>query len=275
MPETISPDELLASLAARFAAIPEVQAVTLSGSVVTGARDAWSDIDVVVYTTTEIGLTQRRAIADAYADQIEIDNRFFEPGDEWITRDNRSIDIMYRSPEWIQQQLERVLIHHQASLGYTTCFAFNVQTSRIYYDPTQWFARLQDITAQLYPPALQRAIVALNYPLLRTTQSSYLHQVDLAIRREDVVSVNHRLSAIFASYFDILFAVNRLLHPGEKRLIAYAQQHCALLPDGMANDILALIHAMSDLRESDLLGHLHHLCAALQQVLQQEKLLPI
>ena len=56
----------------------------------------------------------------------------------------------------------------------------------------------------------------------------------------DRVSLNHRIAALLASYFDVIFALNRVLHPGEKRLIEWAQAHCAHLPIDMADQITAL-----------------------------------
>ena len=40
--------------------------------------------------------------------------------------------------------------------------------------------------------------------------------------------------ALVASYFDILFAFNRMSHPGEKRLIEQAARLCPRLPRNMA-----------------------------------------
>ena len=54
-------------------------------------------------------------------------------------------------------------------------------------------------------------------------QSCYLAQMKAAIARDDLISLNHRVAVWIASYTDILFAVNRRYHPGEKRLRMYMQ----------------------------------------------------
>jgi len=46
--------------------------------------------------------------------------------------------------------------------------------------------------------------------------------LEKALARDDAVAANHRLAALLASVFDILFALNRETHPGEKRLLERA-----------------------------------------------------
>jgi len=115
-------------------------------------------VDLYVYTAAEIPASERRAIATDFASRIEIDNRYWEPGDEWIERlSGQGVDIMYRSPGWIEAQLARVLVRHAASIGYSTCFWWNVLRSQALYDPERWYAGLQQIARQPYPRELQRA----------------------------------------------------------------------------------------------------------------------
>ena len=73
--------------------------------------------------------------------------------------------------------------------------------------------------------------------------ASYLDQIKLAVKRNDPVSVNHRIAAFMASYFDIIFALNKVYHPGEKRMIKYAKKHCKILPDQFEENINKLFKA--------------------------------
>lgn len=257
-------------LAEAFAALPEVVAVALAGSHATGASDERSDIDLYVYVSASIDLATRAALAGKGA---EIDNQVWEPGDEW--RDAATgigVDVMYRDPEWITAQLDRVLIEYQASVGYSTCFWYNVRTSQALFDRDGWYEALRQRAQQDYPEPLRHAIIAKNHPILRERRSSYLHQIDSALARADRVSLNHRLTALLASYFDILFAVNRLAHPGEKRLVATAQTQCTLIPVSMADDIEALL--TTDTNDVSWRARLVRLIDRLDDLLISEQLLP-
>ncbi|MBZ0304797.1 MAG: DUF4037 domain-containing protein, partial [Anaerolineae bacterium] len=143
----------------------------------------------------------------------------------------------------------RVLQRHEASMGYTTCFWHTVKISTCLLDVTGWFGHLQTFARQPYPFALQEAIISLNYPLLRQIIPSYFNQIKHALARRDWVSVNHRLAALFASYFDILFAVNLLPHPGEKRLLDFAERDCQKLPANFRSEVENVLAAREDVLE--------------------------
>ncbi len=155
---------------------------------------------------------------------------------------------MYRSPGWIEQELDRVLVRHQASLGYSTCFWYNVLHSEALFDPRGWYGALQERARCSYPRELQRAILAKNLPVLRKNRSSYRAQIALALERGDPVSCNHRVAALLASFFDIWFALERRPHPGEKRLLgALPDEWATLVRRVLApEDLLAAIDTLLD-----------------------------
>jgi predicted nucleotidyltransferase len=266
MAQAIDPDTLSAVAAAvadRFAALPQVLAVALAGSRVSDLHDEASDIDLYVYSSAPVPPAERQRIAAERAGRFEVDNRFWEPGDEWVEdASGARVDVIFRDTRWANEQLRRVIERHEASLGYTTALWHNVLVSHLLFDRNAWFDRLRFLARTPYPNELARAIVAKNHPVLRLTQSSYLHQIDLALRRDDLVSVNHRVAALLASYFDIIFAVNRLPHPGEKRLLDLAESQCRRLPVNMRADITALLRAAGDpdarvlVRVTTLIDHL-------------------
>lgn len=273
MAHTASPAHTLAArLAALFAALPAVEAVALSGSQQSAAADPNSDIDLYVYMRADIPVAQREAImAQAGgASRADVGMSYWGPGDEWIDATTGiHVDLIYFDVVWIEQQLQRVLHAHQPSLGYSTCFWRTVSQSRVFYDHQGWFERVQQQSHAPYPDELRRNIVRFNHAVLRGTISSYLAQIAKAARRQDRVSINHRVAALLASYFDILFALNRVLHPGEKRLVTLAAQECPRLPVEMAADITALLEA-AGAAQADVVERAERLLDRLDDLLEQE-----
>jgi hypothetical protein len=234
--------QLARQLADLFATLPNVEAVALAGSQASGADfcDQESDIDVYVYSQGEIPFENRQRIVELSggATRASLDLKYWGPGDEWLHAPTGiEVDIVYFETSWMEDQISRVLENHQASLGYTTCFCHTIRQSVALFDPHRWFANLQQKCQVDYPETLRRNIIALNQPVLRAIIPSYATQLAKAVKRHDLVSVNHRLAALFASYFDIIFALNRKLHPGEKRLVESALQTCPVLPSGMQADV--------------------------------------
>lgn len=222
-----------------FKKLNDVKAIVLSGSRTAKSSDLISDYDIYIYSDKEIDIGKRTDIAKLFSDKFEINNCFFGPGDEWILRGSDiQIDVMYRSREWIENCVDNTWVKHYPYVGYSTCFIFNIKFSQILYDTENWYKSLQDKVSGKYPDELQKNIINNNLPLLKNKISaSFYEQIDKALKRKDYVSLNHRISAFIASYFDVLFAVNKVLHPGEKRLVQYAKLHCKKLPENFEEDI--------------------------------------
>ena len=197
-------------IASSFATLPQVQAIALGGSQSSGTTDASSDIDLYIYSRTEIPLADREAILEQSggASKASLGLDYWGPGDEWFdAASGIEVDMVYFDAAWMEAQLQRVLKEYKASLGYSTCLWYTVRHSRSLYDPQGWLVNLQEFAHVEYPEALRTNIITFNHPVLREIIPSYAYQLKKAIHRKDLVSINHRLAALLASYFDILFRV--------------------------------------------------------------------
>ena len=97
------------------------------------------------------------------------------------------------------------------------------------------------------------------------TEEEKLSVIEFAVKRNDPVSVNHRIAAFLASYVDIIFALNEVYHPGEKRMIKYAKKHCKILPENFEENINELFRV----DDTDKLKILNEI------VIQLKKILPL
>ena len=265
----MTPQELAYELATQFAAFPQVVAVALGGSQASSTADTESDIDLYIYTDTEVSLAAQSALIEQSggANRADLNLPYWGGVNIWINAPTGiTVDCIYFGAAWMEEQIMRVMELHQPSLGYSTCFCRTMQQSRMLYDPRGWFQALQAHSQQDYPEALRRNIIAYNHPVLRTIMSSYLDQIKNAVRRDDIVSVNHRVAALLASYFDVVFALNRVLHPGEKRLLAFAHSECALLPTAIDADIAAVL-AVAGTASDTVVVHLTRLLDRLDELL--------
>jgi hypothetical protein len=266
---------LIDEVSSEFSRLTEVSAVALSGSKLGELTDERSDVDLYIYAKVEPSKKWRAALAQKYGKYASIGNEFWENGDEWVANRNGVIvDIMYRTPSWIEDQFVRVLDQYRASVGYSTCFVHNVLYSKPLYDRDGWYEALQNKARRPYPDALRKAIIAKNYPILRDTLSSYLHQIEIALSRNDIPSINHRIAALLTSYFDILFAVNRVFHPGEKRLLAYALAKCPRRPPQIQIHVHGLVTSIADATQPILLQRVNELLDGLESLLVSEGLIP-
>ncbi|WP_078379945.1 nucleotidyltransferase domain-containing protein [Sutcliffiella halmapala] len=240
----------LSAIVAEFSQLEEVEAILLAGSHTTNTQDENSDYDLYIYLNREVPIIKREEIIRKFCDYIEINNQFWETEDDGILRDgNIPIEIIYRGLDGIDAQLERTVINCQADIGYTTCFWSNFQTSVILYDKNKKAEKLQQKYKVNYPEALKLNIVRKNYPLLRKQMPSFYFQIEKAIKRKDYVSINHRIAALLASYFDILFAINEMPHPGEKKLVEILKARATKLPLDMENNLKDLLSGMSNFDE--------------------------
>ncbi len=241
-----------------------IEAIVLSGSRTGILSDTHSDIDLYIYSDEKIALSFRRELANLYAQSAEVGNDFFDDGDEMILKDGTSLDLMYRRMQWAKREIKHVWFEHRGKVGYTTAFIHNIRTSKILFDRHGQFAALRRMVNTPYAADLTRAIIAKNYPLLRSKiTASYYEQLEKARERDDGVSLLHRTAALLASYFDIIFAMNRQTHPGEKQLVQWALKTCRTLPVQFEYDIqqvVSNIHSPHHLENvSRLLDHLDEL----------------
>ena len=241
---------LASRLADSFSKFPQVEAVAWAGSLTAGsAIDRASDIDLYVYVSQPILLSDRLNLVEALggASRADMDLDFWGPGDEWIDASTGiEVDTMYWDPGWMEGVLAQTLEKHHASLGYTTCFWHSLLNARILFDRSGWLASFKQKYTRPYPEELRQAIIQRNRVVLRDVIPGYRNQVEKAVKRADLVSINHRVSALIASYFDILFAFNRVPHPGEKRLIEHAVRLCPRMPRNMVAQVETVLRCAGD-----------------------------
>lgn len=221
-----------------------VEAVALGGSRASDNADKKSDYDVYVYFSQTPDETERKELLERYCSEYEIGNHYWEYEDNCVLNDGIPMDIIYRSLKDFsnEEQLHKFLL--SAKNGYSTCFLHNIITCNIIYDKTGDFTKIQQNLMGKYSDSLRKEIIERNMKLLHGVLPSYDMQIKKAVIRGDLVSINHRTAGFMESYFDVIFALNKMTHPGEKKLIKICLEQCKILPENFEENLNRLFTSM-------------------------------
>ncbi len=240
-----------------FRECPQVDALALGGSRSEGIVDDKSDYDLYVYINANIENESREKMFEPICEVVEIANKYWEPEDNIVLKDGVCVDIIYRNVETMGEFLKFVVDDAHPMNGYTTCFWHNVKNCEIIFDKTGDLTKLQNKYRCEYPQKLKEAIIERNMKLLSGVLPSYDKQIAKAFDRFDYVSINHRVAAYLESYFDVIFALNEMTHPGEKKLMNICRSECKLLPKNFEKNISSLFEYMFKYDVSDILDEMY------------------
>ncbi len=237
-------NKLFEEITDEYKKIDKVKAIAIGGSSANKTADMISDIDLYVFVDSDIPLQNRLELIKKYSSKFEAGCEYFGSGDEFfVDKLNQQLDVMFWNNCWFEDAVNNVWEKYYPSNGYTTCFLFTLKNFLIIYDTDNWLKNLQNKLNSPYPEKLKENIIKRNMMLIKDKPfASYYDQIKKALKRNDIVSINHRIAAFLASYFDILFAKNEILNPGEKRLIKFAKDNCKNLPENFEENIINLLN---------------------------------
>lgn len=238
---------MLESVIRELSLLDEIEAIALGGSRSGTHFDETSDYDIYLYCTKPIPEEKRRAILEKYCSRLELSNQFWELEDNGTFADGLDFDILYRNLDDFTHGLSLVVEKCQPQNAYTTCMWHNLLTCKILFDKDHRLTEAKQHFSVPYPELLRKNILDRGWRLLDSAMPAYRLQIQKAAKRGDWVSVNHRVTAFLETYFDILFALNRKTHPGEKRLVSLCMEYCDILPEDFEESIQALFcHMFAD-----------------------------
>ncbi len=249
----------------------QVEAIALGGSRSGANYDAKSDYDVYVYITAPIEEESRRALLSDFCKYMEIGNHYWEYEDNCVLNNGVDIDILYRNLNEFCDGVARVVEKFEAYNGYTTCMWHNLLTCKIVCDKSGRLQSAKNRFSVSYPEELRNNIIKRNTALLYNAMPAYSLQLKKANSRNDRVSVVHRTAAFLESYFDVIFALNKQTHPGEKRLVELCIGDCNILPNHFEENLNRLFDDMS-IHSDKLTEDLNDIISELKSVLRREGL---
>lgn len=225
--ETLRP--LMRRIAEAVARIPNVVAISLGGSIGSGFADADSDLDFHVFWQEPLSPpTEREAHLATIADTGSLQVR---PGtaswdlEDWFSVENHLVELIYVAWRDVEADVAAAYDHGLTDAEFTTARLHNYAHGQALYDPNGVLRAPHDRLRNAYPEPTRELLLRREPERL----ALFLKQLRVAQGRRDLLFAQHRRYSVQTVYFNLLFALNRRYHPGEKRLLMHAER-CPILP---------------------------------------------
>jgi predicted nucleotidyltransferase len=240
MVASLDQEVVLQQVVAAMADLPGIATIALGGSTAAGLADADSDFDVYIYYRQPLAAPADRAarlrpLADVGT--LEVDIPTFGLEDHLHMR-AKLIELVYLDLDRLSADARQAYGQGLSSEGYTTALLYILACSPLLHDLTGEVTALQAQLQAGYPEPTRARLLRENPELLRY----FLELLRISQRRGDLLYVQHMRYSLQMVFFNLLFALNRLYHPGGKRLLRHAQR-CGIQPAHLPerwNDIARL-----------------------------------
>lgn len=234
----VTPTAIERLVAAAAARMPGVLAVSLGGSRATGHADAASDSDLYCWTGSDpargvaLGAPgeptqdQRRAAFTPLADDGALrHDDAWGPCDHLLV-EGHQFEVMYFDLDAILADHARASAEGARDEAFFGALMHTVARSVPLVDDA---GLLADAKVRLteYPEATRTRLIR----ELPNVMDEYLRQLTDAQRRGDWPMLLHKRASAQAVHANLLFALNRTYHPGEKRLLLHVAG-LPVLPEG-------------------------------------------
>ena len=211
--------------------LPGIIGITLGGSVASGLADESSDLDIYIYWRALLAEPEERAerlrpLADEGSLRMNILTWGLE---DHLQVQGKLVEVIYFDLDAIRADVERAYGEGLISNAYTTSLLYTLASSHMLHDATGEVTALRERLHALYPEPTRDKLLRHHPELLRFS----LKLLWRAQERGDLLFVQQMRYEIQATCFDLLFALNRLYHPGGKRLLIHGKR-CLIKPDDMS-----------------------------------------
>lgn len=217
-----------------------VEAIVLGGSQSTEFADKYSDYDIYIYFNNRDMFSKVKPILAPYMNKDSSLHMCFTEEICVALKDYTHVELVLKTLNEAENELKKRLIDYKCDLGFSTCDLATIFNGLILYDNKKYYQNLKEKYSFPYPKKLAESIIAFNKKMINGRVMSIDKQILKAIKRNDFIVIQRWCSQYIASYFDILFALNKTYHTGEKRMLQFAIDNFDILPDKFEFSILAL-----------------------------------